>query len=117
MPLLQLQTSAQVAPAGDPTGLLKDLSALLARELGKPEAYVMVSFQHCSQLLFGGTDEPACFAVLKNIGTFTPSQTDKLSALLCAKLSPAFGVPANRIYIEFVDAKPHLWGYDSGTFS
>jgi phenylpyruvate tautomerase PptA (4-oxalocrotonate tautomerase family) len=117
MPLLQLQTSNQLASAGAPTALLKDLSALLARELGKPESYVMVSLQHCPQLLFGGTEEPACFAALKNIGTFTPSQTEKLSALLCAKLSPALGVPANRIYIEFVDAKPHLWGHDGGTFA
>lgn len=38
MPLLQVQTSAEAAPA--PAGLLKDLSAELARQLGKPEADV-----------------------------------------------------------------------------
>jgi hypothetical protein len=90
---------------------------LLARELGKPESYVMVSFEHDAELLFGGSADPACFAALKNIGTFTPAQTEKLSALLCAKLSEGLRVARNRIYIEFIDAKPHLWGYDGGTFA
>ena len=113
MPLLQIHTSAVSAPAG----LLKGLSAELARELGKPESYVMLSVTHPAGMLFGGTAEPACFAVLKNIGTFTAPQTEKLSALLCKRLSESLGVAPNRIYIEFVDAKPHLWGHDGGTFA
>ena len=117
MPLLQVQTSARPATAGAPAGLLKELSALLARELDKPESYVMVSFEHDAELLFGGSTAPAAYAALKNIGTFTPAQTEKLSALLCGQLSGALGVPSNRIYIEFIDAKPHLWAHDGGTFA
>jgi len=117
MPLLQIQTSARSAEASAPTALLKTLSSMLARELSKPESYVMLGLEHDAELFFGGTNAPACVAVLKNIGTFTPAQTEKLSALLCAKLSEALGVAPNRIYIEFVDAKPHLWGYDGGTFA
>ena len=26
------------------------------------------------------------------------------------------GVPADRVYIEFADAKRHMWGWDGGTF-
>jgi phenylpyruvate tautomerase len=113
MPLLQIQTSA----GGAPTGLLKTLSVELARELGKPEAYMMVSFEHDAELLFGGTSEPACFAALKNIGAFTAPQTEKLSALLCKHISEALGVAPNRIYIEFIDAQPHLWGHNGATFA
>ena len=54
---------------------------------------------------------------LKNIGTFTPAQTERVSAVLTKQLSAALGVAPNRIYIEFVDAKPHLWGHDGGTFA
>lgn len=43
-------------------GLLKNLSALLARQLGKPESYVMLSFEHAVELMFGGSSEPACFS-------------------------------------------------------
>jgi phenylpyruvate tautomerase PptA (4-oxalocrotonate tautomerase family) len=114
MPLLQIQTSASGAA---PTGLLTTLSSELARELGKPESYVMISFESEVVLLFGGSTEPACFASVKNIGTFTPAQTERLSAVLTKHLSSALGVAPNRIYIEFVDAKPHLWGHDGGTFA
>jgi len=117
MPLLQIHTSSQIAGQGGAVGLLKTLSAALAKELGKPESYVMVSFESDATIVFGGTTEPACFAAVKNIGAFTPAQTERLSALLCTRLSEALGVPPNRIYIEFVNAQGYLWGHDSGTFA
>lgn len=117
MPLLQIQSSSSVASSNGTVALLRTLSAELARELGKPESYVMVSLQTGVPLLFGGTGDPACFAALKNIGTFTPAQTERLSALLTRHLAAALSVAPNRIYIEFVDGKPHLWGYDGATFA
>lgn len=116
MPLLQIQTSAK-GTHGAPAGLLKTLSAALAKGLGKPESYVMVAFESDAELLFGGTSEPACYAALKNIGTFTAGQTEHLSALLTQHLSKALGVSPARIYIEFVNAQGHLWGHDGGTFA
>ena len=90
----------------------------------RPEEYILlITFgllmilEDVIKLLFGGTPEPACFAAVKNIGTFTPAQTERLSAVLTKHLSSALGVAPNRIYIEFVDAKPHLWGHDGGTFA
>jgi phenylpyruvate tautomerase len=114
MPLLQLQTSSVATASPD---WLKALSADLARALGKPEAYVMVSLTRAPDMLFAGSAAPSCFAALKSIGTFTPDATETLSALLCERISEGLGVPRTRIYIEFVDAKPHLWGYDGGTFA
>jgi hypothetical protein len=116
MPLLQIQASSPQA-ATDVSGLLKELSHELARELAKPEHYVMVSVQSLPQLLFAGTSEPACYAVLKNVGSFTGPQTAKLSALLCKRLSAALGVASNRIYLEFVNVQGHLWGHDGETFA
>jgi hypothetical protein len=97
--------------------MLKSLSGELARELGKPEQYVMVSYQALPELLFGGSAEPACFALLKNVGNFTPTQTQKLSALLCKQLSQALGIAHDRIYLEFVNAQGYLWGHDGETFA
>ena len=81
MPLLQIQTSTlnSNVSASARAGLLQTLSAELAPELGKPESYVMVSLSTDADLLFGGPPERACFASLKNIGTFSPSQTERLS--------------------------------------
>jgi phenylpyruvate tautomerase len=78
---------------------------------------VMIIFEHTAEMLFGGTAEPACFCALKNIGSFSPAQTERLSALLCAQLANSLGVAPNRSYIEFVDSKAHLWGHDSETFA
>ncbi len=114
MPLLQIQTSSTT---GDAPTLLKSLSAELAQELRKPEAYVMLSLSRTAEMSFGGSAAPCCYAALKNIGTFTPAQTESLSALLCSRLADGLGVPKARIYIEFVDAKAHLWGFDGGTFA
>jgi phenylpyruvate tautomerase len=115
MPLLQIQSSAP-SSARASSELLKTLSADIARELHKPESYVMVQISTVTEMLFGGTSEPACFALLKNIGSFEAAQTERLSALLCRRLSEGLGVAPSRIYVEFVDAKGYLWGHDGTTF-
>lgn len=114
MPLLRILSSAEVGGSTD--ALLKDLSALLARELGKPEAYVMTCLEPRARLMFAGTDQPACYVEVKNVGTFKPEMTARLSAAITERLAPALGVPRDRIYIEFADARPHMWGYDGSTF-
>lgn len=114
MPLLQIQTSSTSKP---PSGWMRALSAELSRELGKPEAYVMLSVSRTGEMLFAGSELPCCFASLNSIGTFTPEVTERLSALLCERLAAAFEVQPAHIYIEYVDAKPHLWGHDGATFA
>src|SRR5262245_37051308 len=119
MPLVRLISSAPIGEAGGSAAdaLLKDLSALLARELGKPEAYVMTCLEPRARLTFGGSDSPACYVEVKNIGTFKPELTARLSAALTERIGAALGVARDRIYIEFADARPHMWGYDGGTFA
>ena len=67
-------------------------------------------------MTFGGTRAPSCYVEVKNIGTFTPEQTSKLSAQIAKRLHAALGVAADRVYIEFADARAHLWGWDGGVF-
>jgi len=115
MPLVKITSS--VGPTADARGsLLADLSKLLAKELGKPEAYVMTAFEAVAAMTFAGTSEPAAYVEVKNIGRFSPELTKRLSGEICARLSKALGVQPGRIYIEFTDAQGHLWGYDGDTF-
>lgn len=116
MPLIQVFTSVDVPP-DRVSALLGALSITLATHLAKPERYVMTRLAPPAPMTFGGSDAPACYAEVKNIGTMTPEQTEKLSAAISAQLGAALGVPADRTYIEFSDAKPHLWGYDGSTFA
>jgi phenylpyruvate tautomerase PptA (4-oxalocrotonate tautomerase family) len=115
MPLLKITTS--VAPSPGHAKLLGSLSRLCAERLNKPESYVLTAIDHPSLMMFGGTQEPACYAELKNVGSFRPELTLRLSAELCDQLSQGLGVAKNRIYIEFADAEGYLWGHDGDTFA
>jgi phenylpyruvate tautomerase PptA (4-oxalocrotonate tautomerase family) len=117
MPLIKIHTSGALPDDEKISALLTDLSALLARRFEKPESYVMTCLAQPARMTFGGTFEPACYAEVKNIGTMSPALTKTLSADICDRLSAALGVAKDRIYIEFNDAKAHLWGYDGSTFA
>ena len=70
-----------------------------------------------SSMTFAGTAAPACFAELSNIGALSEAQAARLSDVLCRLLSDGLGVARDRIYLEFRNVAPHLWGYDGGTFA
>jgi phenylpyruvate tautomerase len=114
MPLLHVFTSAPLP--GDRAGWLGRLSALLARELDKPEEYVMVIAAPRPEMIFGGSADPACYAELKNVGTLSGAQVEALSAKLCDELAATLGIPAQRIYVEFTNADGALWGWNGTTF-
>ena len=116
MPLLQVFTSAPPADEHKRAHLLKSMSALVARLLGKPESYVMISLPARAEMSFAGSGAPACYAELKNVGTLTPDQVENLSKVLCQELSAGLGVPSERIYIEFTNADGAMWGWNGGTF-
>jgi len=116
MPLLKIFTSAEPIPTARRTELLQAASRLLSRELGKPEAYVMTCLVPQTAMTFAGSETPSAYAEVKNIGIFSPELTARLSRELSVLLSSALGVPSNRIYLEFSEAKAHLWGFDGDTF-
>jgi phenylpyruvate tautomerase len=111
MPVLHVLTSAPLPEDG---AWMRALSALLARELDKPEEYVMVIAAPRPAMIFGGSPAPACYAELKNVGGFESPET--LSRKLCDALAAALGVPTDRIYIEFANADGRLWGWNGTTF-
>jgi len=116
MPLIALYSSAPSPASGTVHTLLSELSSLLARELGKPESYVMTNFVSRTEMTFGGSFDPACYAEIKNIGKFKPEQTARISSTVCDLVAQSLHVPRSRIYIEFADATGYLWGFDGGTF-
>jgi phenylpyruvate tautomerase len=114
MPLVRIVSSSEPPPQAD--ALLQELSRLLARDLGKPEAYVMTCREPRARRTAAGTTEPAGYVEVKSSGTFPSTSTGRLSALISERLAAALGVATGRIYIEFADAAPHLWGHDGGVF-
>ena len=117
MPLIQVFTSAESPSPERTSRLLGELSQTLARELGKPESYMMTRLAPRSLMTFAGTTEPTCYAELSNIGNLSESDTARLSEVLCRLLSEGLGVAQDRIYLQFRNIEPHLWGHDGGTFA
>jgi phenylpyruvate tautomerase PptA (4-oxalocrotonate tautomerase family) len=115
MPLIKVQSSVKAPDSQVVESLLISLSASLAKHLGKPESYVMTSFEPEVAMTFGGTFDPVCYIEIKNIGTMG-SKTQTMSQDFCNKISEILGVPKNRIYIEFTDAKGSMWGWNGSTF-
>jgi phenylpyruvate tautomerase PptA (4-oxalocrotonate tautomerase family) len=116
MPLIKVQTSVDNPESAAVEGLLKMLSAKLAKHLSKPESYVMTAFEPNVAMTFAGTVEPVCYVEVKSIGSMSLAQTKAMSQDFCQVINEKLGVPANRIYIEFADAKGAMWGWNSSTF-
>lgn len=114
MPYLNIHINRPLQ-AGQGKALLANASDTLAKELGKPERYVMVELTENPLLIFAGTDEPAAYVELKSIG-LPAGQTQSLSKVICSLLEEEAGIPASRIYIEFSDAKGSFWGWNKSTF-
>jgi phenylpyruvate tautomerase len=116
MPLVSITSSAPAPARETQSELLRSLSKLLSAEFHKPEQWVMTCFSPRAEMTFGGSDAPACYIEVKNVGKMTPEQTERLSAAIMQATSKALGVSAERTYIEFADAVGHLWGWNGETF-
>ena len=114
MPYLKILTN-QDLPLDGARSLAKKASALVARQLGKPESYVMTSVENNPAMTFAGTDEPLAYLELKSIG-LPDSITADTSRALCELVSTETAIDSARIYIEFSDAARKMWGWDKRTF-
>lgn len=112
MPFIQIQTNKDVT---FPSEVLKKLSSFTAEIIGKPESYIMTSLKINNAMTFAGNDKPLAFIECKSIG-LNESQTPGLSSSLCSFCEKEFGIPKDRIYIEFSSAKGNMWGWKGGTF-
>jgi phenylpyruvate tautomerase len=114
MPYLKITTNKSI-DAEPKSKLLKTLSKTIAAELAKPEQYMMVSIEPPAAMSFAGSDAPCAFLELRGIG-LPESKTGKLSQLLCGLVESQIGIPKDRVYINFADIKPSLWGWNAETF-
>jgi phenylpyruvate tautomerase PptA (4-oxalocrotonate tautomerase family) len=116
MPLIKVQSSIESPDSQIVQDLLKSLSSKLAQHLGKPESYVMTSFEPEVAMSFAGTFEPVCYLEIKSVGTMKPGQTKAMSQDFCQQISDRLGIAKNRIYIEFADCQGSMWGWNGSTF-
>ncbi|MDR1190253.1 MAG: hypothetical protein LBK60_01135 [Verrucomicrobiales bacterium] len=114
MPVLKITTNVTVSAASK-TEVLKAASRLAAKELDKPEGYVMVSVSDGAALLFGGNDQPCAFVELFSLG-LPEERAPRLSAMLSGLLKESFGLDPRRVYVRMSDHPAHLWGWNGEVF-
>ena len=114
MPTLAVQSAA--TPKSGAEELCKKLSSTVAGTLGKPESYVMVTFQKVDAMCYGGTSDPAAFLYLSSLGSIDPDTNKATSAAVADVLEAELGVPKGRYYINFFDSERSNMGYNGGTF-
>ncbi|CAH1985874.1 unnamed protein product [Acanthoscelides obtectus] len=66
-------------------------------------------------MAFGGSNEPCAYASLMSIGALGVSENKKHSKAI-AECMASIGVPADRMYIHFVDSPSSVVGYNGSTF-
>eukprot|EP00606_Chrysophyceae_sp_TOSAG23-5_P000384 GSChrysophyteH2.ASY1.ANO1.207.1 assembled CDS len=111
MPLINVRTS--LSEVDDSAGLLKELSAALAQQTGKPESYVMTMLQTAVPMTFAGSTEPCAYVQIKSIGALKPPE---MTAAFCELIESRTGIPATRIYVAFEDVKASSFGCNGKTF-
>ena len=79
------------------------------------EAEEIIAYVVCIAIVIGfGV---STYMEIKNIGTMTSEQTQKISEAACVLAQEHLGVSPERTYLEFNDAQRHLWGWNSKNFA
>jgi phenylpyruvate tautomerase len=117
MPLIKVETDGPLE-AKQREGLCAQLSKAAAELIGKPERYVqamVVRLDGHGAMLHGGAPGPTAFVEVRSIGGLGPAVNRKLSQRVCTLLGE-HGVPADRVYLNFLDVPASHWGHDGSTF-
>jgi len=109
MPYLKIQTNLPIGKKSQQT-IMRSASALVARELDKPEDLVLVSLEADTTMLFAGSDDPVAFLELKSVG-LPARKTKALSQVLCELIEEHLGIARDRVYLKYLSVKPGMWGF------
>lgn len=114
MPLLKLETTVALS-AEKQQALLASFSKMVARTIGKPEQYVMVTIAPAS-VLMSGKDGDAAFVDIRSIGGLTADVNRNLTQKVCQLLKDSLGISPDRVYLNFSDVEAGNWGWNGETF-
>ena len=114
MPYLKIQTNLELSNDRK-KDILNDLVSLVSKELDKPEKYVMAIVQDSQVMLFGTTDDPLVYIEFRSI-RFPEDKTKALAKSLSHFVTNRLNIEPERIFIQFINSDPHMWGYNASTF-
>ncbi len=101
MPYLKIQTNLPVSRAAE-AAVVREATALLVRELNRPNESVAIALESDIRLFLAGRDDPAAFVEVKSSNL--PPSGRLLSEALADLIHLHIGVPAARVYVKFVSS-------------
>lgn len=114
MPFLKLSTNKQLSK-DKKQQLLRDMTALLSKDLNKSEKYIMVDCEDNKDMIFAGIEDLMVFIELRSI-RLPEDKTGELSKSLSNFVKNNLQISPDRIFINFFNIQPHMWGFNASTF-
>ena len=115
MPYFSIETNRQIDDAVN-SGLMKKATKFLSEVMGKPEHVIMVTIKPGTPYVFGGTDEPAAYVQIKAVA-LEKAKCPEFSRQVCDFLEAEIKVPKDRVFIEFIDIDPKIFGFNGSTLA
>lgn len=114
MPYLKLKSNKQLGE-NKKQQLMKDLTDLLIKDLNKPEKYIMIECEINRSMTFGNNDDILAFIELRSI-RLPEDKTGELTKSLTNFVKNNLEIPADRVFINYINIQPHMWGFNGNTF-
>ena len=115
MPYFSIETNRQINEEAN-SSLMKKATGFLAEMMEKPEHVIMVTIKPRMPYVFGGKDEPTAFVQIKAV-SLEKDKCSEFTRQVCDFLEAEISVPKDRVFIEFIDIDPTIFGFNGNTLA
>ncbi len=113
MPFINTKVTTEIS--FEKEEILKEKFGKAISLIGKPESYLMLSFEENCRLWFAGSnDDDTAFVEVALLHSAPKSSYEKLTAEICNILSDELCIPQERIYVKFSETE--YWGHSGYMF-
>ncbi len=114
MPFIETKTSVSVSEKQ-----LEELKCAFAEAIeiipGKSEEWLMLNtVGDCNMAFRGDMTSPTAMVRVEIFGKARNEEYDRLTAVICERVSAILGVPSDRIYVRYEEAD--RWGFNGFNF-
>ena len=115
MPYFSIETNKQIDSSTN-EDLMKKATTFLAEMMEKPEHVIMVTIKSETPMVFAGISGPAAFVQVKAV-KLEKSKCPEFSNKVCDFLEKEINIPKDRVFIEFIDIDPTIFGFNGDTLA
>ena len=114
MPIIKIEVH-ELPPEHQKHKILTDASAIVSKNTGKPEQYIMVTLSQ-ADFAMAGAPAPAAFIDVRGIGGINAENNGGISKDICALLEAELDISPANIYLNFTDVSGQTWGHNGSPF-